>query len=131
MSGLRWRPERRLMVKTLIIGLMAVALSGCSKPEWFQTNSKEQKSNEIEAKVAWRQCVFELDKIEAIRGRNLDDLNKGLSVARNQFLMDCLASKTNELLHEQVMNMTKYASPAQSRSRSPDDISLNAGPPRL
>lgn len=74
---------------------------------------------------AWANCIFELDKVEAVRGRNLDDLDKGLTVARNQFMMDCLWTQHVELTKTQLDDMGNYA--ASKKDRAPTDVSLNSG----
>ena len=91
------------------------ALSACD-----HTNSRAE-----DEKKAWAYCLFELDKIEAIRGRNLDDLDKGNAVARNQFMMDCLWTKNAAPSLEHISDMGDYKGGAQSRSSH--DISLNNG----
>jgi hypothetical protein len=109
------------MIRLAIIGA-ALALTGCAKPE---------KDDKAEGQLAWRQCMFELDKIEAIRGRNLDDLNRGMGVARNQFLMDCMASRTSILLPEHLDDMMRYAAPARAKLSPPAELNLNNGTKRL
>ena len=70
----------------------------------------------------WDQCNFELSKVEIARGRNLDDLNKGIAVARNQFLVDCMASKTPKFLPHMMEDLSRYA---KDKSRQPSDITTN------
>jgi len=82
-------------------------------------------NHEAAAKQAWSKCLFELDKIEAVRGRNLDDLDKGGSVARNQFMMDCLAVEGAGPTLDQISEMSSYA--VAKKNRSPSDMSLNNG----
>ncbi len=103
------------MNRNWIMLLAAMAASACNSPD----------SEEATARKAWAKCQFELDKIEAIRGRNLDDLDKGLSVARNQFMMDCLNVEFGSVTIDQVTEMSKYAN--DRKSRAPDDMSLNNG----
>jgi hypothetical protein len=76
---------------------------------------------------AWAECMFELDKIEAIRGRNLDDLNRGISVARNQFLVDCMSAKAAVISPDQFSDLGNYSGPSQSAQRNAADINLTNG----
>lgn len=98
------------------ISLLSVfAISACHAPN----------NDEAAAKRAWTKCLFELDKIEAARGRNLDDLDKGGSVARNQFMMDCLAVEDAGPTLDQISEMSSYAVAKKGRVLS--DMSLNNG----
>ena len=108
--------------------LMALTvLSGCSLKPAQEEGVVKLEELKVEARKAWAQCLFELDKVEAIRGRNLDDLNLGGSVARNQFMMDCLSAK--QVLHpELVVEMSRYAG---KKGRSPREMNLNSGTRKL
>jgi hypothetical protein len=99
----------------LFIILAVVFLAGCSES---QGTPKDPSS-----KQAWNDCKFELAKIEAIRGRNLDDLNRGIAVARNQFLNDCMATKNQSIPAGGVEDAAAYA--AAANVRKPNEIRLN------
>ena len=99
----------------IVILLLAVATGAC----------RFDGKRNADAKKAWAKCIFELDKVEAVRGRNLDDLDKGFSVARNQFMGDCLWAQHEEFTTEQMKEMSDYA--ATKQNRTPNDISLNNG----
>lgn len=79
--------------------------------------------------MAWWKCIFELDKIEAIRGRNLDDLDKGLTSARNQFMMDCMTANNAAIKFEHLSEMSTYL--AAKEKRKPSDMTLNSGDRKL
>jgi len=100
------------MLRVLFILISAIALNACT-----ETTSVSDKTQKF-----WHECNFELSKVEIVRGRNLDDLNKGIAVARNQFLVDCMASKTTQLpsyIHE---DLVRYA---EDKSRQPSDVTAN------
>ena len=82
-------------------------------------------SAKLGAKAAWASCLFELDKVEAIRGRNLDDLNKGGTNARNQFMMDCMWTHGQAPQLDQLRDMSEYL--ARTKDRLPGDLNLNNG----
>ena len=113
-------------MKSIQILAAFAALSGCSNV----SNSKEAETVDVDAQAreAWWRCVFELDKVEAIRGKNLDDLNTRGSVARNQFMMDCVTAEGATLTPELLQEMNEYAAQA---GRAPTDISLNSGTRKL
>lgn len=102
-------------MRVLVASFFTLALLGCQNE-----NRENAKAN-----AAWAKCTFELDKIEALRGRNLDDLDKGGSVARNQFLMNCLAVEGAGPTVDQISEMSTYA--ANKAKRSTNDVSLNSG----
>lgn len=110
---------------TKVVGILValVVLSGCSK--FAQKSDDATRSDEkAQARKAWANCLFELDKVEAIRGRNLDDLNLGGSVARNQFLVDCMATTEGNLTPELISEMGNYAA---KKDRRAIEMSLNTG----
>lgn len=118
------------MNRNWIILLAAVATSACQKADGSSVGAKDvatedAAANDVVAKRAWAKCIFELDKIEATRGRNLDDLDKGGSVARNQFMMDCLNVEFGSVTMDQLDEMERYKS--GRAKRSPSDMSLNNG----
>ena len=100
------------MLRVLFILTSAIALNACTKTP---------SASDDTAKF-WHECNFELSKVEAVRGRNLDDLNKGIAIARNQFLVDCMISKTPKLLPYMMEDMSSYA---KDKSRQPSDITSN------
>lgn len=102
------------MKRNWIILLAGIAVSACQWP-----------NQDKAARQAWAKCIFELDKVEAIRGRNLDDLDKGGSIARNQFMMDCLAVERTGPTMEQLDEMSRYMT--EKQKREPSDMSLNNG----
>lgn len=110
------------MHKVIAVLVVATALAGC-KPQ-----AAASGNGLLPSKVAWRKCLFELDKVEAIRGRNLNDLNRGSAVARNQFLMDCMGAMADELTWEQIDEMSEYA--FRSKKSDPALLNLNNGKPR-
>ena len=103
------------MAKSAHLLLALTALSGCS-----YLAAEDEGAVKAEARKVWTQCLFELDKVEAIRGRNLDDLNRGGAVARNQFLMDCLATR-DVLSLEIVQEMSRYKA---NEGRTPSEMNL-------
>lgn len=106
-----------------MISLLALITSACQAET--DSAAEAQLTKEKSAREAWAKCLFELDKIEAIRGRNLDDLNKGIAVARNQFMVDCLNVEKAGPTLEQLSEMSQYA--AESEKRASSDMSLNNG----
>ncbi len=115
------------MTKIAHMLLAFTALSGCSLMPAQDEGIAKLKDLKAEARKAWAQCLFELDKVEAIRGRNLDDLNLGGSVARNQFMVDCLSA--DEALHPKlVVEMSRYAA---KKGRLPNEMNLNSGTRKL
>ena len=102
------------MLRGFFIITFAIALNACA----------ETKYTSDETQTFWDQCNFELSKVEIVRGRNLDDLNKG-TIARNQFLVDCMASKTPELPSYIVEDLVRYA---KDKSRQPADVTTNREP---
>ena len=113
------------MREVVVLFIAAIALSGC-KPE-----PPAPGNTPLPSKVAWRNCLFELDKVEAIRGRNLNDLNRGSAVARNQFLMDCMGATADEITKDQLDEMAAYARQSDaSKNTDPTSINLNNGLPR-
>lgn len=108
-----------------ILAALAV-LSGCSRP----TPADDAKTSDVkaQARTAWTRCLFELDKVEVIRGRNLDDLNLRGSVARNQFMMDCMSAAEATVTPELLLEMTSYAA---KKERGPSDMNLNSGMRKL
>lgn len=74
-------------------------------------------------KKAWAECVFELDKIEIIHGRNLDDLDDGNTSARNQFMVDCLAARDAPAMGK-MGDFAKYLDGRDSRR--PRDMMINS-----
>lgn len=103
------------MNRNWTILLAGIAVSACQGP----------MNQDKAAKQAWTKCIFELDKVEAIRGRNLDDLDKGGTVARNQFMMDCLAVENAGPTMEQLVELNRYMT--EKQKREPSDMSLNNG----
>jgi hypothetical protein len=75
--------------------------------------------------LAWSKCIFELDKIEALRGRNLDDLDNGHTSARNQFLMDCMSGNDAAIDFKHLDEMSRYL--AGRDKRKPNEMTLNSG----
>ena len=108
-----------------ILAAFAV-LSGCSNVT--KANEENTADVDTQAREAWSRCVVELDKVEAVRGRNLDDLNARGSVARNQFMMDCITAEGATLTPELLEEMGRYAAQA---GRAPTDMSLNSGTRKL
>jgi len=108
--------------------LALAALSGCSLQPAHDEGTKKPEDLKLEARKAWAECLFELDKVEAVRGRNLDDLNLGLSVARNQFMVDCLAATDAVISPELIEELGKYAA---NKRRLPSDLNLNSGTRKL
>ena len=102
------------MLRGFFIVTSAIALNACT----------ETTSVSDETQRFWYECNFELSKVEIVRGRNLDDLNKG-TIARNQFLVDCMASKTTKLPMYVIEDLTRYA---KDKSRQPSDITTNRAP---
>lgn len=100
------------MLRVLFILTSAIALNACT-----ETTSVSDKTQKF-----WDECNFELSKIEIVRGRNLDDLNKGIVVARNQFLVDCMAAKTPEIPPYIQEDLVRYAA---DKSRQPSDVTAN------
>lgn len=103
------------MLRGFFIITSAIALNACT-----ETTSAPDKTQRF-----WDECNFELSKVEIIRGRNLDDLNKGIAVARNQFLVDCMASKTDQLPPYIIEDLTRYA---KDKSRQSSDVTTNRAP---
>jgi hypothetical protein len=101
-----------MMLRVLFILTSAIALNACT-----ETTSASDKTQRF-----WDECNFELSKVEIVRGRNLDDLNKGIAVARNQFLVDCMASKTPKFLPHMMEDLSRYA---KDKSRQPSDITTS------
>lgn len=116
------------MVKIAHVLLALTALSGCSLKPAQDEGTAKLEDLKAEARKAWAQCLFELDKVEAIRGRNLDDLNLGGSVARNQFMIDCMATTDAVISPELLLEMSRYAA---NKERSPSNMNLNSGTRRL
>lgn len=112
------------MFRIVAIFLGSILLSACNAKAENTTESKTKENGHVD-ELAWSKCLFELDKIEAIRGRNLDDLDKGDSIARNQFMMDCLATLREFPTFEQLEDMGRYK--ASKMTRNANDISLNNG----
>lgn len=114
--------------------MTVLALTGCTPPsanDNIPPTSASAENDLLPTKVAWRKCQFELDKVEAVRGRNLDDLNRGMAVARNQFLMDCMGATADEMTKEQFDEMAAYARRSDaSKNSDPTYTSLNNGLPR-
>jgi len=110
---------------------MALVLSSCSPasvpeaPATEAANDPDRPLHTTRSDLAWSKCIFELDKIEAIRGRNLDDLDKGLTSARNQFMMDCVTAQDAAVTFAQIDEMNRYL--AQRDERKPADMTLNSG----
>lgn len=102
------------MLRVFFILTSAIALNACT----------ETSSVSDETKRFWYECNFELSKVEIVRGRNLDDLNNG-TIARNQFLVDCMASKTDQLPPYIIEDLTRYA---KDKSRQPYDVTANRAP---
>ncbi len=102
------------MLRCFFIITSAIALNACA----------ETTSASDETQRFWDQCNFELSKVEIVRGRNLDDLNKG-TIARNQFLVDCMASKTPKLPSYIIEDLTRYA---KDKSRQSSDVTTNRTP---
>lgn len=75
---------------------------------------------------SWSKCIFELDKVEAIRGRNLDDLDNGYTSARNQFMMDCMASFGDAPTGKYFDELSKYKANLDGKHK-PHDMTLNSG----
>lgn len=115
------------MAKIAHMLIALTVLSGCDSKQ-AQTEEAIIPEGEKEARKAWADCLFELDKIEAIRGRNLDDLNARGSVARNQFMVDCMAATEAVISPELIEEMSRYAS---SKASSPRDMNLNSGTRKL
>jgi hypothetical protein len=111
------------MLRFVIVCGAALGLAACQMGEDVSSDTKIV--DDANTSKAWSECLFELDKVESIRGRNLDDLNKGQFIARNQFLVDCMSAKTPKFLPEHIRNMSTYA--GGQPSRSPTDINLNNG----
>lgn len=116
-------------VKKIIQILFAfTALSGC-EPRPVQVEEAVTPNDvKSHARKAWAKCLFELDKVEALRGRNLDDLNSSGAVARNQFMMDCFSATDATLTPELLEEMGRYAA---NNERSPSDTNLNSGTRKL
>lgn len=102
------------MLRVFFILTSAIALNACT----------ETTSVSDETQRFWDECNFELSKVEIVRGRNLDDLNNG-TIARNQFLVDCMASKTDQLPPYIIEDLTRYA---KDKSRQPSDVTANRAP---
>jgi hypothetical protein len=102
------------MLRGFFIVTSAIALNACT----------ETTSVSDETQRFWYECNFELSKVEIVRGRNLDDLNNG-TIARNQFLVDCMASKTPKLPLYIIEDLTRYA---EDNSREPSDVTTNRAP---
>ena len=104
---------------TLFLAMLMV-VSGCS-----DKSSPEQALDQSGSDLAWSKCIFELDKIEALRGRNLDDLDIGLSSARNQFMLDCMTAHDAPITVSQTLEMAKYA--VDKEKRNAKNMTLNSG----
>lgn len=103
-----------MMLRVLFILTSAIALNACT-----ETPSASEDTQRF-----WDECNFELSKVEIVRGRNLDDLNNG-TIARNQFLVDCMASKTPQLPSYVIEDLTRYA---KDKSRQSSDVTTNRAP---
>ena len=104
---------------TLTLAALLVALAGCHGKA--NNTATEEALGMSSPRKAWWQCKFELGKLEALHGRNLDDFNRGIAVAENQFLMDCMTSKDQPISPEMTDEMGKYA----SAKRNPTDVRFN------
>lgn len=70
-----------------VVASLAFASSACSddpphksKVVGAVTLGADEPLDQSFSDLGWSKCIFELDKIEAIRGRNLDDLDAGTQV---------------------------------------------------
>ena len=126
----------KIGLKLGVCFIAALSLASCSKfgaqptPEDSGSSSTPEEAQEVPlgqtpTTLAWSKCIFELDKVEAIRGRNLDDLDKGRTVARNQFILDCLTAHDSAVTWQQTDEMFLYA--RDKANRKPSDVTLNSG----
>jgi hypothetical protein len=115
-------------IASLITALMLVSCSPASEadaPAPEPTIDANSPLHKTASDLAWSKCIFELDKIEAIRGRNLDDFDRGITSARNQFMMDCITAQDAAVTFPQLDEMNRYL--RQRDRRKPSDIMLNSG----
>lgn len=119
-------------MRTIALLTIALALASCSPasvpddaPVAEATMDPNTPLHETKSDLAWSKCIFELDKIEAIRGRNLDDLDKGLTSARNQFMMDCVTAEDAVVTFPQLDEMNRYLTKRDQRKSA--DMTLNSG----
>ena len=117
------RHWRGAMSKVALLLLGLTALSACSSGT-DDRGVEKLEALKADARKAWANCLFELDKIEAIRGRNLDDLNVRGSIARNQFMVDCMATTDAIVSPELLAEMSRYAA---NTTRKPNDLNLTSG----
>lgn len=108
-----------MLRKSVIFAALLLVVSGCHGKQ--KTTASEEPLGMSLPKQAWWECKFELGKLEALRGRNLDDLNQRGAVAASQFLMDCMTSKNQPILPEMLDEMGKY----KSAKRIPTDVRFN------
>jgi hypothetical protein len=106
------------MKSAAALAIFIASLSACSP-------DPDRPLHENPKDLAWSKCIFELDKIEALRGRNLDDLDVGLTSARNQFLMDCMSAHDTAIDFKHLDEMSAYL--AQRDKRAPGNMTLNSG----
>ncbi|WP_298287132.1 hypothetical protein [Novosphingobium sp.] len=118
-------------MRTIAALMFALVLSSCSPanapddPKKGQTTDPNAPLHSRNSDLAWSKCIFELVKIEATRGRNLDDLDKGHTSARNQFMMDCVTAQDAAVTSPQLDEMGRYLT--QRDKRKPSDMTLNSG----
>lgn len=110
--------NREIGVRYLVASGLAI-LSGCSE----STGTSKDSLGLPRSKQAYYECKFDLAKIEAIRGRNLDDLNRGVAIARNQFLADCMAAKNQFIPDGGLEDQMAYT--GKTQGRKPNEIRLN------
>ena len=110
--------------------------SACSEPAQLAGSNNDgypgsaittgsEPLNQSVSDLAWAKCIFELDKVEALRGRNLDNLDSGHTSARNQFLMDCMSANDAAIDFKHLDEMSRYL--AGRDIRKPNQMTLNSG----
>lgn len=100
-----------------VLSAVLILVSGCHR----NSSQGDPPLGLSAPQKAWWECKLDLGKIEALRGRNLDDLNQGGAVARNQFLMDCMTAKDEPISLAMLDEMTKYA----AIKRKSSDVRFN------
>jgi hypothetical protein len=118
------------------VSLSVLLLGACSEPSQLAganndvipasaITTESEPLNQSFSDLSWSKCIFELDKIEALRGRNLDDLDAGYTSARNQFLTDCMAANDAAREFKHLDEMSRYL--AGREKRKPNEMTLNSG----
>lgn len=118
------------------VSLSALLLGACSEPSQLAGANNDvipasaittgsEPLNQSFSDLGWAKCIFELDKIEALRSRNLDDLDVGQTSARNQFLMDCMSANDAAIDFKHLDEMSRYL--VGRDKGKPNQMTLNSG----